>query len=650
MVFPRRGFAVFWILLTIIPSLAIFTGIITVYVNEMFNRNAIFNLLNGVRNFGAGANGLENLANNLQARYRARVRFHRINQNEVSFTMNLLGKDYPITVTREPRNAYIFFDASDYNAPTKQEHLNPEIWINPNTSGLFSSFLPITSHYSREVSGHFTNINLSFVRHWTGPEAFENIDYSLSSEMKRRLLAQLFKADNCDILCASRDDCHGYWHCFKCESIYSCFGFDSFRERQSCLRPLLRQCERNSQLGVTTFHGQHCSNPFFNALKIANTIIWDYYSLDQRGRITVRAGPIDLDNRPSWRVNENNTHLVFSYERVPNPLANASNTAIQNCTTTQRSAIDQDCILSLFYDSDRYIWDMRLGRYLPAIIYSSVFNRPYHFIPQPISERVMDSLNQNQRQNYAFGIRRLPEPSFSGSGNANLNENYISRLTVREAIWAQVVKQRPQRFERLIDAVIDDINDIRYPSNIPTDFFFIFGDFPWFDQPRDYSDVDCSREEVFGLYKVRRTFFRGPYPLPALLRPLVCSNVSFDSSSSVYFSHLRDQFDRLNRALRRRNHPTANLFFIVARSEGSYPSHSQNYHGSNWNCQNRACNPIRTEVRSMLNFLNQNARRWNRLSIHFAFINDPGSLAYELPILLLQKIEKSRLQVRVFGV
>ncbi|MCS6893878.1 MAG: hypothetical protein NZO16_04860, partial [Deltaproteobacteria bacterium] len=116
-----------------------------------------------------------------------------------------------------------------------------------------------------------------------------------------------------------------------------------------------------------------------------------------------------------------------------------------------------------------------------------------------------------------------------------------------------------------------------------------------------------------------------------------------NEASDVYFRALRAQLDELNNALR--GFAKVNIFFVVLRSEGSYPSHSNAYGRFNWNCGRMKCSRFAVEATAFNNFFSTNKQRWRNFQVFLMPINDPATLAYEVPIFLLSFIERQRLKI-----
>jgi hypothetical protein len=87
----------------------------------------------------------------------------------------------------------------------------------------------------------------------------------------------------------------------------------------------------------------------------------------------------------------------------------------------------------------------------------------------------------------------------------------------------------------------------------------------------------------------------------------------------------------------------AGVTFLVLRSEGSYPSHSQ----GNTDCPARWCDIFRQEAELFGEFLRRSQGRWKNLRVNFIPAPDPASLAYEATSVLLSHLSAKYLDVSI---
>ncbi|MCS6894208.1 MAG: hypothetical protein NZO16_06575, partial [Deltaproteobacteria bacterium] len=518
-IISNKGFIVLWIFLITVPAITVIVGGINLYVRELILRNEILSIQHELAELAFGFHANNSVFTKLREKYGSRLNVTLSDPSRIRLTFNRRANTFSLEVSRMPRNAYIFLDSSEYVAPLKHEHLKPEAWVVPSYGGpQYANYKPVISDLERNQSGHFASDSFDGVRYWTGPRSFENVSSILSPDVREMLINRVYNPDveDCVNQCFNSRNCRGLRECEMCERIDSCYSVAGSRRRQ-CLRNSIRRCKYNSRIGYATYHGQSCSNPNFNAMKTFATLLWDYYSFDSSARVAVSAGPIDYGQ--GWESRKEGLLSIFRFSSRPNPLAKATHEAIQNNTSTSRAAIDQDCVVSLEHDSRLFIRNAANNSLGSVQTYM-----PHYFISYPLSGLVYSNLSSESARVYRYGIRQLPRPEFDSRGY--LKRQYVSNLTVREAIWAQVAKQRHQRFEKVVDKLKSDLRSRQLNRRVPLDIFLILGDFPWFEFPSNSTDaeaVDCTRTNVYGFLKVERTYSRldrDRKPQRATLRPI----------------------------------------------------------------------------------------------------------------------------------
>ncbi|MCS6961893.1 MAG: hypothetical protein NZT61_05260 [Deltaproteobacteria bacterium] len=643
----KKGFAAFWAMLVAFPAVLIFTSFVNIYLQDFQVREEAFHVAQQVKSVLRSFGSTDDLFSFLRREYGSRF---SVQQNDISksaFTINFGRKIVQFTIDRRPRNAVIVLGGGEYVAPLKHVHLDPEVWLREiNGFSTFRNVVAISSNRNRDSGEyHFVDKPVDQFPYWSGPRVFARLNSALWEPVRTRINNKRYPSsviNRCSTPINSRT-CRFSQEdiCQECPLRSLCDNIRSCSEKRECMRKAYEDCVKRSLVGLATYHGQGCSNPNFTAMKVLATNLWYYYSSDPRNRILVLSGPADYFPQGGWDNNrKGKPYPLFRFKDTPHPIAKARGTIIQNATDVERGPIDQDCVLSLYNDVRDFLRRKQAG--MPT----NLSSEPHYFIPQPLPLLVVRNLSERDRLTFMHGVRQMPALAFdTEDGRRVLKRRYIEQLTVPEAIFSQVAKQRHFQFDLIADYIADEIKSI---SNKPLDIFFILGDFPWFtlgDRYRSHADeVDCARSvtNVFGFLKVERTFDRGRVGQQAVLRPqVVCENFNVNRALNYYFNRLEENLREINNAIK--GSVKANVFFIIPRTEGSYPSHKN----EEFNCSSVRCRSFGDESIRFASFLNNKRKSFNKLNVVLIPVNDPGTLAYELSVLLPHFIESQRVSARI---
>lgn len=647
---PQTGFAALWALLIVFPSVILFSNWVRTLTTDFEVRESAFQFVQEVNGYLATNGNYERFLRTISLRYGDRVIINSASENEVRITLTHKSKNLNIIWQREPRTAIIFLDAGEYVAPIKQRHVDPEIWSLPHRVGVYQNFKPLSSGRDRDTgSFHFVDRDVLSNRYWLGPRFFLNLPSTMWQAARARVETKRYpdNALDCVSWCANRSDCvieerdhngqlilhHPPSYCLDCLERFQCYGQPN---TVPCLQDAFARCIQNSKFGLATWQGQSCSNPVFTAMKVLATNLWYYYSQDSRNHVQVLTGPIDLSPTVGFGVADRDRVYDIFVGR-PSPLAMANRLVIQNAIDIERAIIDQDCVLALHRDSKAY-----LSRLISNNPPNS--NETHYFIHQPVPRSIRVKLSGSHAASYANGIRELPTPTLNSQGI--LVDDYRRQMTVPEGIFSQVAKQRHMGFNFLSTELANRLAQI--PSDKNVDIFLILGDFPWF-RLRDHPDesyaqnMDCmtSSPWVSGLLKIERTYERaGPGNRHRLHLGTVCPTIR-ESSLESYNQLLTRYMRMISSAI----HPKirGNLFIIVARSEGSFPSHGNDH----YDCVNKICDTFRDHVKLFSRMLEKIRKEFSNLKIVFIPVNHPAAIAYELSVFLPSIVERSRIRMRV---
>ena len=638
MPYEKRGNILIWALILVIPSILFFTEVFRVFTLDLSTLNDFNTVRSEIINLVKSSANQNMLLNLIRSRFNS-SRSELRSSDKIEADIRFRGKNYTLTVSRRPVNAFIFFDVGEPAGPFKNVHLNPEVWTITNRSGFYTQFLPARSNLGLESWGHFINFAGGDSRFF-GPTAFLELNPALRPPLRQWLESRIFQVDSLSETyrddegnfrtrtCAIRSDpsslyCLG---ALEMSSYYGCnFGYcpppSSGQQfaRGQCIFNAVQACRNNSRIGLATFIGSSCYNPAVASLKLAATYLWDFFASSPANRVAVFVGPGEREGGLVQQAIE----IIdgISVNQALNIISPASGSALQNPFTYHSDkgfiAIDQDCWVALRQDTNMWVNSARRGNVLTANNFGGSL-----FIPPPVSEQ----LGVNLGNNYVRGLRNIPRPEFDSAGRLVSSS---SNLTVREAIWAQGIRRRHQHFENVVRRTIEVFQAARGRRNRSYDveIFYILSDFPWFGITEDIrSAVDpADGVESFGFLKVERQFHRCGGQRGSI-RPFCMAGYNARAAEDIYFARLNDLLTDLNRFFANQGlSRPANITFLVLRSEGSYPSHAQ----VGFDCPGRRCNLFSEEAQRFQAFLRDRQQAWRHILVNFIPAPDPGSLAYE---------------------